>query len=258
MRRIPYKLAAGIMLVPVTAGGKKGYFAFDTGAMQTAVNKAHFPEMRGENITIAKYSEGVKENTAEEGILNTLRFGDMERSDMPVLIMDLMYVENVLKAVMPDLCFLGTLGIDVIQDHTVLLDYNAAEIILDPDHGFENQVEIPMRCEKLPMIEVEAAGRLRDFVLDTGASICLLGQDFQDAPQLVPDPETPGIVTVPIVRVGEKKYEQVKATISDITAIQRKVPVEGVIGYQILSPQRSILDFKNHQLLLEKEKTSET
>ena len=31
-----------------------------------------------------------------------------------------------------------------------------------------------------------------------------------------------------------------------------KVPVEGVIGYQVLSPQRSVLDFKNHQRIMEK------
>ena len=40
--------------------------------------------------------------------------------------------------------------------------------------------------------------------------------------------------------------------ISDITAIRKKLPAEGVIGYQILSPQRSILDFRNHRLILER------
>ena len=49
MLKIPYKLVSGIMLIQVTANGKEGFFAFDTGAMQTAVNKAHFPEMQGEH-----------------------------------------------------------------------------------------------------------------------------------------------------------------------------------------------------------------
>ena len=252
MFKLPYKLVAGIMLIPATANEKEGFFAFDTGAMQTAVNKAHFPELQGEHITIAKFSEGVKENAAEEGVLNSLRFSDMERSDMPVLIMDLMYVENALKAAMPDLKFLGTLGIDVIKDYSVLLDYQASEIILDPEHVFENQMVIPMRYENLPVIEVEAANRMCDFVLDTGASICLLGQSFQDNPQLISNSETPNIVTVPVVHVGENEYEKITATISDISAIQKRVPVEGVIGYQVLSPQRSILDFRNHRLIMEK------
>ena len=242
MVRIPYKLAGGIMLISVTANGKKGCFAFDTGAMRTAVNKAYFPEMQGEHIDIAKFSEGVKKGSAAEGTLDTLRFADIERSEMPVLIMDLMYVENGLRAAMPDLTFLGTLGINVIKNYTVLLDYRASEIILDPDHGFEN----------LPVIAVEAVNRTCDFVLDTGASICLLGQSFQNDPQLIPNSKTANIVTVPFVRVGENEYEGIKATISDISAIQKKVPVEGVIGYQVLSPQRSILDFKNGQLIMER------
>ena len=250
MVKIPYKLVGGILLIPAEANGKEGFFAFDTGAMQTAINKAYFSEIRGEHIDIAKFSEGVKEDAAEEGTLNTLRFSDMELSDVPVLIMDL---ENALKAAMPDLKFLGTLGIDVIRNYTVLLDYNATEIILDPECGIENQAAIPMRCEKLPVIQVGAANRTCDFVLDTGASICLLGQSFQNDPQLIPTPKSPNIVTVPVVRVGENEYVKIKATISNISAIQKKVPVEGVIGYQILSPQRSVLDFKNHRLILEKE-----
>ena len=256
MFKVPYKLVAGIILIPATANEKDGFFAFDTGAMQTAVNKAYFPEMHGEQIHIAKFSEGVKENAAEEGILNALRFAAIERSNMPVLIMDLMYVENALKAATPDLKFLGTLGIDVIKNYTVLLDYKAAEIILDPEHGFENQTAIPLRYENLPVIEVHVANRTCDFVLDTGASICLLGQSFQNAPQLIPSSETPDIVTIPVVRVGENEYEGIKATISDISAIKKRVPVEGVIGYQVLSPQRTILDFKNHQLIMEKTQRS--
>ena len=252
MLKIPYKLVDGIILVSVTANGKEGFFAFDTGAMETAVNRAYFPEIQGEHIDVAKFSEGVKKSSADEGILDTLRFADEERSNMPVLIMDLMYVENALKPAMPDLKFLGTLGIDVIQSYTVLLDYNATEIILDPEYDFESQLMIPMRYVNLPVIEVEVANRTCDFVLDTGANTCLLGQSFQNAPQLIPASKTPNIVTAPVVRVGENKYENITSVISDISAIKKKVPVEGVIGYQILSPQRSVLDFKNHMLIMEK------
>lgn len=251
MVKIPYKLVNGILLIPATANEKEGFFAFDTGAMQTAVNKAYFPEMQGEHINITKFSGEVKESAADEGVLDTLRFSGIERTSMPVLIMDLMYAERELKPVMPDLKLLGTLGIDVISNYTVLLDYTAAEIILDPEHGFEHQTAIPLRYEKLPIIKVEVANRTCDFVLDTGANICLLGQSFQNAPQLIPVSEMPHVVTIPVVRVGENEYENVTAVVADISAIQKKVPVEGVIGSQVLSPQRSIFDFKNNQLMME-------
>lgn len=256
MIKIPYKLVNGIMLIPATANDKEGFFAFDTGAMQTAINKAYFQEMQGERIDIAKFSEGVKKSTADKGTLNVLRFSDVERSDMPVLIMDLMYAENALKKIMPDLKLLGSLGIDVIRNYTVLLDYTVNEIILDPEYAFENQTIIPMSCEKLPVIEVEAANRTCQFVLDTGANTCLLGQSFQDDPQLILVSETQNIVTIPIVHVGVNDYKSITATISDISAIQKRVSVDGVIGYQILSPQRSVLDFKNNRIIMEKPITS--
>lgn len=252
MVKIPYKLVNGIILIPVTANGNEGFFAFDTGAMRTAINKAYFPEMQGEHIDIAKFSEEVKKSAADKGILNALRFSDIELSDMSVLIMDLMYAENALKTVMPDVKLLGSLGIDVIRNYTVLLDYAAAEITLDPEHGFENQVTIPMKCEKLPVIEVEAANRTCNFVLDTGANTCLLGKIFQNDPQLIPVSKTPNIVTIPVVRVGENEYKSITSVISDISAIQKRVHVDGVIGYQVLSQQRSILDFRNNQLIMEK------
>ena len=252
MIKIPYKLIAGIMLISVIADGEKGFFAFDSGAMQTAVNKIHFPEMQGKQVNIAKFSEGVKVNVAEEGILNSLYFLEIELSNVPVVIMDLMYVENALKAAMPNIKFLGTLGIDVIKNYTVMLDYNAGEIILDPEQGFESQMTIPLRFENLPVIEVEVADRAYDFVLDTGASVCLLSQTFKDEPQLIHVSEKPPIVTIPVIRVGKNEYKNITATISDISAIKKKVPVAGVIGYQILSPQRSILDFNNNRLILEK------
>ena len=85
MVKIPYKLVNGIILIPVTANGNEGFFAFDTGAMRTAINKAYFPEMQGEHIDIAKFSEEVKKSAADKGILNALRFSDIELSDMSVL-----------------------------------------------------------------------------------------------------------------------------------------------------------------------------
>lgn len=251
MHTIPFTLVNGIILIPVIANEKTGYFAFDTGAMQTAVNKEYFAELQGEHIDIGIFSEEVKGSVADKGVLNSLRFFDIECVNFPVLIMDLMYVENILKTAMPDLKLLGSLGIDVISNYTVLLDYNSSELILDPQHEFDGQVAVPMKFEKLPIIKIEVAERICDFVLDTGANTCLLGQSFLNDHHLIPVSEVPKIVTMPDVRVGKNRYEDITATISDVSAIQKKVPVEGVIGYQILSRQRTILDFRNHQLVLE-------
>lgn len=252
MHTVPFTIVSGIILVAVTTDEQSGYFAFDTGAMQTAVNKAYFPKLQGEHIDIGIFSEEVKESKADKGLLNYLRFSDVELSNLPVLSMDLMYVENILKTVMPDIKLLGTLGIDIIGKYTVLLDYNSAEIILDPWHGFEHKIIVPMKHEKLPVIKIEMANEAFNFVLDTGANTCLLGKSFLNNPDILPVSEVSNIVSVPYVRLGTNKYENITAVISDISAIQKKVSIDGVIGYQILSQQRAILDFENNQLILEK------
>ena len=166
MQTIASRLIKGIMLLPATADGQEGYFAFDTGAMQTAVNRAYFPELQGDTIEIAKFTEGVKKTNAEEGMLTTLNVAGIAREQLPVLLMDLMYVEKELKTVDPEIRFLGTMGIDVIRDYTVLLDYEKQEIVLDPEvPDFAAQREAHMRLEKLPIIPVEIGGETMDLSL---------------------------------------------------------------------------------------------
>lgn len=252
MQTIAFRLIKGIMLIPATADGQEGYFAFDTGAMQTAVNRAYFPELQGNTIEIAKFTEGVKKANAEEGVLPTLNVAGIARENLPVLLMDLMYVEKKLKTADPEIRFLGTMGIDVIQAYNVLLDYEKQEIVLDPEQtDFASQREAPMRLEKLPIIPVEIGGETMDFVLDTGASVCLLGERFRTMPGLTPVPDMPNVMMLPALTVAGKPYAQLMAVLSNIAPIQQKVPVEGVIGYQVLSPQRSLLDFRGQRLLLE-------
>lgn len=252
MQTIVFRLVKGIVLIPATADGQEGYFAFDTGAMQTAVNRAYFPELQGNTIEIAKFTEGVKKTNAEEGMLTTLNVAGIAREQLPVLLMDLMYVEKELKTEDPEIRFLGTMGIDVIQAYNVLLDYEKQEIVLDPAQtDFASQRVAPMRLEKLPIIPVEMNGETMDFVLDTGASVCLLGERFRTMPGLTPVQDMPNVMMLPALTVAGKTYAQLMAVLSDITPIQQKVPVEGVIGYQVLSPQRSLLDFRGQRLLLE-------
>lgn len=252
MLSLDCKILSGIILIPASADGQSGFFAFDTGAMQTAVNRAYFSDIQGESVQIAKFSQEVVGDSASKGTLGSLSFSGIERRGLPVLIMDLGYVENALKTLDPDIRFLGTLGIDVIRDYTVFIDYSAPELILDSERTFEDCTEIPLSLDKLPVINLEIDGRKCDFVLDTGANTCLLGESFAGSQSIKPSAEQPGIVNVPAVRVGDREYENITAVISDISAIRKKVLVEGVIGYHILSPQRCILDFKRSRLLLER------
>lgn len=251
MIKIDFKLISGIILVKARANDIDGFFAFDTGAMATALNQAYFSNISGEEVNIAKFSEEVKECSANKSTLGTLKISAMELTNLPVIVMDLMYVENALKTVMPELKLLGTLGIDVIGSHSVLIDYASSTLILDTQIEFEKSIIVPMVLDVLPIIKVDIMGEEQDFVLDTGANTCLLDKKFLNEPWLESVSETQNIVKIPEISVGGRKYSEITAVISDISAIQKKVPANGVIGYQILSEQRAVLDFMSKRLVLE-------
>ena len=65
------------------------------------------------------------------------------------------------------------------RNYTVLLDYTVNEIILDPEYAFENQTIIPMSCEKLPVIEVEAANRTCLLYTSPNHCACTMGFGLQ-------------------------------------------------------------------------------
>ena len=241
-----FRLVNGIMLIDAEADGVSGQFAFDTGAMQTVIDPKYFPDKSGEDAEVARFSDGVKETGVKLGVLERVSFGGLAVTDLPTVIMDMSYVETPLKGFMPELKLLGTLGIDVLGRFSIFLDYAAEKITLDsprPD-GF---VSIPLDFDILPTVMISG----HRFVLDTGANTCLLASDViaDFDPQ---DGGQPGLYTIPKMELSGFAYENILAVVADMTAIRQKVPADGVIGYQILSKQRSYLDFKAGELLLEK------
>ena len=248
---IDFKLVSGIILVPAAVNDEQGYLAFDTGAMQTALHQKHFPGLQGKTLEIAKFNDGVKSDTATETTIRSLTFAGVTIIDHPAMLMDLSYVEDSLAAFEPGLCLLGTMGIDIIRDFSVLLDYGQQKIILNPACGLERSTRIPLRMEALPVVDADIDGESHRFVLDTGANTCLLDAALQGRLPVQPMEGAPNVVQLAAISLRERSYHNVVSVFGDLTAIQKKVPVDGVIGYAVLSPQRSYLDFANQALYLE-------
>lgn len=250
---IDFKLLQGIILVQATVNDEQGYLAFDTGAMQTALHKKYFSDIQGKELEIAKFSEGIKSDTATEITIRKLSFSNVTLTDCNVILMDLSYVEDTLAAFDPSLRLLGTMGIDIIHNFSVMIDYEKNKITLNPSPscGFNKFTCVPLRMEALPVVEIEINGEQYNFVLDTGANTCLLGTALQNRFPVRPMDDTPNVFTIPSVSLQNRPYSDIVSVFTDISAIQKKVPVDGVIGYHILSPQRVYLDFSSQKLYLE-------
>lgn len=250
MRDITFKNLAGIILISARVNGIEGWVAFDTGAMQTALNKNYFLEFEGEAKKIARFDGEVATTGAMETHLREFSLDGITLDDLPVLLMDMAYVENSLRTLESELHFLGSVGIEVARKVPVLVDYERSTVTLDPVIDTKDAEKIPLSMEALPIIILELAGEPHRFVLDTGANTCLLSSELSGKINVSPVSESPGIYTIPLIKVGGREYADVSAVFTDLSHIQSRVNVDGVIGYQIISKQLSLLDFPNGALYL--------
>ena len=250
--KVGFKLVNGIVLVPAAVNEEQGYLIFDTGAMKTALHKEHFPNLQGKELEIAKFNGEMKSDTAAEITIGSLSFAGITLTDCQAMLMDLSYVEDSLAAFDSTVRLLGTMGIDIIRHFSVMMDYGNMKITLNPLGGFDQFTCVPLQVEALPVVGIEIDGEEYRFVLDTGANTCLLGTGLQDQLSVQPVEGAPNIFQIPSVSLQNRSYSNITSVFADISAIQNKVSVDGVIGYQILSAQRSWLDFSNYKLYLEK------
>ena len=248
---VDFKLLNGIALVSAVVKGEQGYLIFDTGAMKTGLHRKYFSDMQGKELEIAKFSGEMANDTATEITVSSLSFSGVTLTDQKAMLMDLSYVEDSLRAFDPSLRLLGTMGIDIIRNFAVMMDYGENKITLNPLCGFDKSTCVPLQMEALPVVEAEIYGERYRFVLDTGANTCLLGTALQDRFPVQPVEDAPNVFKISSVSLQNRPYSDVLSVFTDISAIQSKVSVEGVIGYHILSAQRSYFDFSNQKLYLE-------
>lgn len=238
--RISFELISGIILLNVSVNGLNGHMAFDTGAMQTCLNKSHFSEIEGKSKNIAKFDNEVKKASTIETTCN-ISCNEWHIPEAPVLLLDMGYVERPLRGAKPDLDFLGTVGIDIIKNHTVLLDYSNSQIILD-EEAPDGLAYFDLKTRELPVINVSCEDTSYQFVLDSGANTCLLDKTLGTEKFKIVN-EASGIVQIPNLSALGKTYKDVLAVMNNIDSIKAKVDVSGVIGYQILKDYVSYFDF---------------
>lgn len=252
MREIKFQNIAGIILIPAKANSQDGWFAFDTGAMQTVLNNNYFPELTGEKRDVAVFDSEMSVTGAAETYLQELVIDAIPADNsQPVLLMDMSYVETELRTLQPDVRFLGSLGTDIFKNVPILLDYEHSTLTIEPNINTDGAESIPISNEALPVITIElGGGEPHRFVLDTGANTCLLSSELSEKITVSPSPDSSDIVLIPEVKVGTHRYTDISAVFTDISHIRCRVDADGVIGYHILSPQLSLLDFQKSVLYL--------
>ena len=247
--QIPFVNASGIPLVQATVAGETGWLVWDTGAMGTALHQKHFPELTGTSHEAARFDGSLQATTVEEATVDRIQIGEAVFDHPTVFRMDFAYVEQGLAEVMPEGKLLGSLGFDILRRHRILMDYEASVITLDPEEIPADAIAVPLKMGHLATVQVSLQGTEHPFVLDSGANVALLAAELEGTIPVEFLPEPPGLNSISL-SIGGKTYENVPALFSDVSQIRIKTTADGIIGYPLLSAQKTLLDFPAGTLYL--------
>ena len=251
---IPFRNIKGIILVDGEVNGIKGQFAFDTGATQTVFNQRKTGSGKEEEKGAITFDEGTQNSQ-----ISTIEKPKVKMEDIPIsmekaFVMDMDYVESELKKEFPEVCFIGSLGYDLIAQGRIEIDYPQEQLVFNPDLIEEDMIKIPFAMQqKLPTVQISVAGKDYTFVLDTGANVLLFDQESAPMEELEDVKHDEGEAPMKLRRLSfaGMEYTDVPTLISDLSAIKNVMPeIQGIVGYPVLRDRRSIFDFDNQTLYI--------
>jgi hypothetical protein len=253
---ITFELVKGIALIPGKIDNTDGYFALDTGATQTILNKEHCGVADitfEEAITFDKGTQSSAIASMDKALLT------VDGTEIEVVspnVMDMTYVEVPFRAENPNLVFLGSIGEDIIGTERLVVDYIHKQAIFHADEVPENAKEVPLSVEMLPIVEVEIQEKSYRFVLDTGANQFAMDQavapmDVIDDSSDFADDEAPHCIRS--LRFAGREYQNITGMVTDLTSVREALHVDGIIGYQLLKDYICCFDYRAGRLYLAKE-----
>lgn len=196
------------------------------------------------------YNEKLQTINILTGTTDYLEIGHLHLRNYSVLSLNLSYVEEQLQAKKNKLKFLGTIGMDIISQYTVRIDYSSKTIILNPDIAFAKSCSVNFHISnKLITLPVTLEGKTYRFMLDTGASACLIDKKIFNKNWENIDKEQNKYL-IPLLTIGSMEFYKVP-TVTGNANIIKNLDIDGIIGFPILSRQRIDLNFIENQLIFE-------
>ena len=250
--KINFELVNGLILIKGRINDEEGYLLVDTGASKTVIDSRHFPNL--EKIETEEkaiiFNQGIKDVIAYQTKVDIIKIESLEIKDYLVRILDLSYFSNFFE----DHKIIGVLGLDVLTNYRILIDYERKELIFNPKENFENQevIDLLVEPELLCAVKVTINDYSFRVIIDTGANACLISSKIKEEVKLNYEINEPFLLEK--LTIGFEEYNDLVTVISN-TDIFEYEDVYGLIGSEVLSKQRIIIDFIKEKLYLENKKT---
>ena len=274
MITVPITLSKDYLIVTqAVINGEKHNFIIDSGCSILYLNSKYFRGNGDEEGARMSSSEDVngKISGGQDVITaDSFDFNGIRGNGIKVMTSDLSHLENGTEVY-------GLIGYDVYKDYDLLFDYKHKTLtLIDPDytwtflkeHKYEYE-EVPFEMSKvmrhIPLIKAQIDTTSLTFGIDSGAEDNLIDSglwgQFKNNLKRVKTTKLQGISNgegaevhigkLKRLKVGDKVFKNTQTVFNNISHLNpnKDERIDGLIGYEILSKQKTILSYKNKKLI---------
>ncbi len=272
---VPFKMAGKLILVQALLNGVKRNFIVDNGAPKLILNSRYTAKRLDTNEKVISSAKGINGNISGLDIvkIGTFDFSGISLSNQDVIATDLSHLETELKTEI-----YGLIGYEIYKDYDLLFDYKSKILtFLNPEktsvylagkfdkHHFDTiPVSMEVAGQHLAIINASIAGENYKLAIDCGAESNLLDDTLfvrlkTELRKLKTDNLNGADKGTKIVqsgklktlKLGAKDFKKIKTVFSSMKQISEgyKVQLDGIIGYEVLSKQKTLLSYQNKQLI---------
>lgn len=270
--KIPFQKIGRLIGVEAVVNGEKRLFIVDNGAPKLILNKHYFKskDSTGQRIQ-ADTPKGVNGSIQNLDIvqLETFDFYGVQLNHQPVLSIDLSHLEKELKTPI-----YGLIGYEVYKTFDLLFDYpNQTLTLLKPTHSL-TYINENANSNAISVLPIELNAHLACMKGKIGSTELYLAIDCGAESNLLSDslfpiikPHVSAIKMETLIgadnaarlvkkgkvnrlQLGTLVFKKCNTTFSSITQLNAgyKIKLDGLIGFDILSKQKTLLSYTNKQI----------
>ncbi len=268
---IPFKKAGNLILVEVLVNNEKKMFILDSGSPKVIINSHYLPQTTNKTLSSTK---GVNGNISGVNIteINNINFSGITMEKQEILTMDISHLEKSLNSGFE---IYGLIGYELIKNYDLLFDYQSSKIILIKPDYFEQYKKEYLSNSKLDKVSFNLSSHIPVFNANIEGKDCVFGLDCGAETNLIDNnllkelsksirkqtvdtlrgadkigkEVTKGFIKKTII--GKHKFKNMETVFSSISHLNDgyKINIEGLMGYELLSRQKTLISFKRKEMI---------
>lgn len=268
---LPFKRIGNLIFIEAIIDGIYGDFILDTGAPHLVLNKKYFPK--------APYLASIEGAGITGGISKVIQskikeidFGGLRYENVHTDLIDLSHLEERKGEKI-----FGLLGISLFSKFEMIIDYQAAVIILHPlgkkgvrlledslTKQIDQQPKIPLEINhKVIIVEGEINQKKLRFCLDTGAESNVINANLSrrilDGVEIVRKVNVSGagaqrsealLGNIKTLRLGNRQFDDLRTTVMNLSGLSQVYGtyIDGMLGYDFLVQSAVCINFYKEEM----------